>query len=177
MRGDFLGGGNLAGVFFNQVFNGLDPNSFALGRVEESVFVTFYRNNVLAYFQVVFQSFFYFGTEIYNHFISAFSSNLDSIIFEIYVFYVKTYTFRNTNTCSEQESNESEVTVFGFFIIYLFLTGKVVPAVLNIIQQQGNFISFQANDAFLMNLWNVYKDGRICVNHFTFKIICIKTSQ
>ena len=28
-----------------------------------------------------------------------------------------------------------------------------------------------------MNLWNVYKDGRICVNHFTFKIICIKTSQ
>ena len=46
MRGDFLGGGNLAGVFLDQVFNGLDTNSFALGRVEESVFVAFYRNNM-----------------------------------------------------------------------------------------------------------------------------------
>lgn len=114
VRGDFLGGGNLAGVFLDQVFDGLDANPFALGRVEESVLVAFYRDDIFAHFQVVFQGFFYFRAEIYNHFISAFSGNLDSVIFEIYILNVKTDTFRNTNTCSQQESDESEVAVLGF---------------------------------------------------------------
>jgi len=134
------------------------------------------RRNILPDFQIFLQRFFYFRTKVYNHFISAFSGNLDSVIFEIYILNVKTDTFRNTNTCSQQESDESEVAVLGFLVVDLFLSGKVIAAVFDIIKKQGNFIGFQADDAFLVDFRNVYQDRWIGMDHFPFEIIGIKAS-
>ena len=43
--------------------------------------------------QIIFQSFFHFRTEIHDHFISPFSGDFDSIVFEIHILNVQTYTF------------------------------------------------------------------------------------
>ena len=77
----FLVGGNLAGVFLIRFSTAWTPIRLPLDRVEESVFVTFYRNNVLAYFQVVFRAFSTSGPKYTTISFPPFSSNLDSIYF------------------------------------------------------------------------------------------------
>ena len=131
---DFFGGRDGTCIFFYQIFNSLNTNSFSLGRVEESVFMTRYRNNILTNFQVLFQSFFYLISKVYNHFISTFSGDFNSIIFEINIFNVKSHTFRYTYSCAEQESNNSKIAFFCFFVINTFLTGKLIATMFYIIQ-------------------------------------------
>mgnify|MGYP000837956801 FL=1 len=93
-----------------------------------------YRNDILTNFQVLFQSFFYLMSKIYNHFISTFSGDFNPIIFKINIFNIKSYTFRYTNPGTKQESNDGKITLLGFFIINTFLSGKLIAAVLYMIQ-------------------------------------------
>ena len=132
---------------------------------------------VFTHSNIFLQSFFYFRTKINNHFISAFTCYLYSIVFKIYIFNIKSNTLRNTNSCTKQKSNDCQITFLGFLIINTFLASEFIVAMFNIIQQHSHLISVQTNDAFFMRFWNVNKNRRISLNKFMFIVICIKTSQ
>ena len=102
VRCDLFGGRDLLGIFLDKILDRLDTDTAALGRVEESVFMAFQRNDILADFQITLQSFFYLRSEIYNHFISTFSGDLYSVILKIHIFNIKSHTFRNSDTGSEK---------------------------------------------------------------------------
>ena len=176
MGGDFLGCSNCPCIFFYKVFYSLDTNAFSLSRVEESVFMSGYRSNSLPNCQVLAQSPFHFRTEVYNHFIAAFSGDLDTIIFKINILHIQSYTFRYTYSCAKQESNNSQIPFFCFFIISPFLSGKLIAAMFYVIQQESNLIGIQPNNAFIMDLWYIHKNSWICFYEFMFKIIGVKAS-
>ena len=47
----------------------------------------------------------------------------------------------------------------------------------DIIKEHSHLVSFQANNAFLVNLWDVHQDCWVGVDHFPFKIIGVKASK
>ena len=177
VRCDLFGGRDLLGIFLDKILNRLDTDTAALGRVEESVFMAFQRNDILADFQITFQSFFYLRSEIYNHFISTFSGDLYSVILKIHIFNIKSHTFRNSDTGSEKQSHDRQIAFFVFLIVDTFLTGKLVATMFYIIKQESNLIGIKPDDAFVMDLWHIDKYGRICLDHFPSVIICIKTPK
>ena len=64
MRRNFLSGCNLPGIFFYHILNSLHANSFALGRIEESVLMTGKGSDSLTDLQVSFECFFYLRPKI-----------------------------------------------------------------------------------------------------------------
>ena len=173
----FFGSCDLAGVLFDHIFDCLHAHTFTLSRVEESMFMSGERSDTFAYLQIAFQSFFNFFTKINNHFVATFSGDFNSIIFKIYIFNIKTDTFRYTDSGAEKKRDDCQVTFLCFFVIYTFLTGQAVSTVLDIVQKQRNFICIQADNAFVMDFRDINQDSRVCVDHFTFIIISIKTAQ
>ena len=100
MRGDFLSSCDLSGIFFDHILNSLHTNSFALGRIEESVLMAGKGSDSFTDLQVSFECFFYFRPKIDNHFISTFSGDLDSIVLKIYIFNIQSNTFGYTDSGS-----------------------------------------------------------------------------
>ena len=174
---NFLGRRNLSGIFFYHILNSLHANSFALGRIEESVLMTGKGSDSLTDLQVSFECFFYLKPKINNHFISTFSGDFDSIILKIYIFNIQPDTFGNTDSGSKKQCNDCQIAFFCFFIKHTFLAGKCIATVFYIIQKHGNFISIQTNNAFFMDFRYINKHCRIRMDHFTFVIIGIKTPQ
>ena len=91
-------------------------------------------------FQIIFQSLFHLCTEVDNHFISSFSQNPDAIIFEIYITYIQSHQFGNTNTCSEQESNHGNVAVLLLVIVIKLYAGQLISIIFNMVQKIGHLI-------------------------------------
>ena len=134
------------------------------------------RSNILPDFQIFLQCFFYFRAKVYHHFISAFSGNFDSVVFEIYIFNIQPDTFRYSDPGTKKESDNSKISVLRFFMIHPFLPGQRISAVFNIIQQHGNLISIQTNNILIMDLGHIDQNRRVGGDHFMFIIVSIKTS-
>ena len=177
MRCNFLCCCNLSGIFFNQIFNCLDTDPAALGRIEESVFMTCQWSNIFPDFQIFFERFFYLRSKIYNHFISTFSSDFDPVIFEIHIFNIQSDTFGYTDSSTKKESYDRKISVLCFFIIHPFLASQSIPAVLDIIKEQGNFIGIQTDNAFVVDLRYIDQNRWVGGDHFMSVVICIKTTQ
>ena len=176
MRGDLFCSCDLPGIFFNQILDSLNTDPAALGRIEESVLMACQRRNILPDFQIFLQRFFYFRTKVYNHFISAFSGNFDSIVFEVYILNIQSDTFRYSDPGTKKESNNSKISVLRFFMVHPFLPGQRISAMLNIIQQHGNLICIQTNNILFMDLGHIDQNRRVGGDHFMFIIVSIKTS-
>ena len=134
------------------------------------------RRNILPDFQIFLQRFFYFRTKVYNHFISAFPGNFDSIVFEVYILNIQSDTFRYSDPGTKKESNNSKISVLRFFMVHPFLPGQRISAMLNIIQQHGNLICIQTNNILIMDLGHIDQNRRVGGDHFMFIIVSIKTS-
>ena len=177
MRRDLFGSCDLTRIFFDKILNCLHTDPTTLCRVEESVLMTFQRNDIFTDFNITLQCFLNLRTKVYNHFIPTFSGDLNSIVFEIHILNIKPHTFRNSNSGSKQESNDCQITLLCLFIIYTFLTGQLIPTMFNVIKQKSNLICIKPDDAFVMDFGNIDQYGRICLDHFPFVKICIKTSK
>ena len=176
MRGDLFCSCDLSGIFFNQILDSLNTDPATLGRIEESVLMACQRCNILPDFQIFLQRFFYFRTKVYNHFISTFPGNFDSIVFEIYILNIQSDAFGYSDPGTKKESNNSKISVLRFFVVHPFLPGQRISAMLNIIQQHGNLICIQTNNILFMNLWHIDQNRRVGGDHFMFIIVSIKTS-
>ena len=177
MRCDLFCGCDLPGIFFNQIFNCLDTDPAALCRIEESVLMACQRGDIFPDFQILFECFFHLWSKIYNHFISAFSGNFNSVIFEIHIFNIQSDTFGYTDSGTKKESYDCKISVLCFFIIHPFLASQSIPAVFDIIKKQGNFIGIQTDNTFVVDLRHIDQNRRVGGDHFMSVIICIKTTQ
>src|SRR5699024_5267408 len=148
---DLLIWSHLTGIFLDHILDSLYAHTFFLGREKKGIFMAWKRESSLACrIHIGLEGIFDFLAEIDDHFISAFPSYLDTIIFEIHILYIKSYTFGYTDTCPEKKGQDCKITVFCLFIIYFALTGKIVPAMIYIIEKLDHLIGIKTDDGFIV---------------------------
>ena len=101
------------------------------------------------------ESVFDFFTKVDNHFVPAFPRHFDSVIFEIDVLYIESDTFGYTDACPEKKGQDSKIAVLCLFIIYFALAGKIVSAVVYIIEKLGHFIGIETDDGLIVQFRHI----------------------
>ena len=101
---------------------------------------------------------------------------LHSISLKVNIFDINTDTFRHTDTCTKQESDNRQIPYRSFFMIPVLSSSQTFSR-LNIIKQVCYLLRLQPYYSFIVKLRSIYKYTRIVLNSFFFVIILIKGSK
>ena len=126
-------------IFFNQILYAAYRHTPTLKGEEKRIFTAGFRNDPIAFFQIVQKGFLYLGTEIYRNFLTAFSVNTDTSILKVNISNIQTYTLRYTNPGSKQESHNGKIPGFGFIVVGFLLICQFI-ALFHLIQQESDLI-------------------------------------
>ena len=117
VRRDLLGSRDLPCILFNHVFHSLHAHPVPLGRVEESVLLTFLRDDRFPLLDPVLKSLFDFTAEIYDRFRSPLADDLNTIVSKIDITDIKSDTFTDTYPRSEKQGDDRQVADLCLLII------------------------------------------------------------
>ena len=94
-------------------------------------------------------------------------------VFKVYIVDIETDTFGNADSGSEKQRQECQITKPCTFMKgFLFFSQAF--ALLYSIQKKGYFIYIEADDFFIVQLWEPDESCRVCCKLFCSKKIIIK---